>query len=120
MKKPRSSRKNLVSISRTPSRRVLETSIPSASALLCPSFRERIFEARQRHAHLGHIVAGPDGGGMIVDRFEVDGHRERRADLVLAPVALADRLGIVVLGTEVGPQLMLHVLRQMAHGLLAG
>src|SRR2546429_2992226 len=113
MKKPRSSRKNLVSISRTPSRRVLETSISNASALLGQSLRERIVETRQRHPHLGHIVAGPDGGGVIVDRFEVDGHRERRADLVLAPVALADRLGIVVLGTEVGPQLMLHLLGQL-------
>ncbi len=38
---------------------------------------------------------------MIVERIEVDRHTPRSADLVLAPVALPDRLGHVVVAHEV-------------------
>ena len=44
----------------------------------------------ERDALLRHRVALAHGDGVVVEGVEVDGDAERRADLVLAAVALAD------------------------------
>src|SRR4051794_31555756 len=49
-----------------------------------------------RHPHLLGGVAVADRDLLVLDRVEVDGDRDRRADLVLAAVAAPDRLGLVV------------------------
>ena len=46
---------------------------------------------------LRHRVALADRDGLVVEGVEVDGDAERRADLVLAAVAAADRAGVVEL-----------------------
>src|SRR3954470_10657728 len=56
------------------------------------------------HALLGHRVALPDRDRLVVEGVEVDGDAERRADLVLAPVAPADRAGVVELDVPALPQ----------------
>ena len=48
-----------------------------------------------------HRVALADRDGAVVERVEVDGDAERRAELVLAAVAPADGLGLVVVAHEV-------------------
>ena len=42
--------------------------------------------------------------GLVVEGVEVDRDAERRADLVLAPVAAADRAGVVELDVPALPQ----------------
>ena len=49
-------------------------------------------------ALLRHAVAVANRHGLVFQGVEVDGDAERRADLVLAAVAAADRLGVVELG----------------------
>ena len=49
----------------------------------------------QRDPLLVHRVALAHGDGVVVEGVEVDGDAVRRADLVLAPVAAADRAGVV-------------------------
>ena len=49
-----------------------------------------------RHAHLLGGVAIADRDGTVLERVEVDRDAQRRADLVLTAVALADRLRLVV------------------------
>src|SRR5205814_2543574 len=49
---------------------------------------------------LGHRVPLPYRDGFVVQRVEVDGHAVRRADLVVAAVAPADRPGFVVVDLE--------------------
>ena len=46
-------------------------------------------------------VAVAHRDGAVLERLVVDGHAPRRADLVLAAVALADRAALVVLGLHV-------------------
>src|SRR5512142_2786339 len=55
-------------------------------------------------ALLRHRVALPDGDRVVVEGLEVDGDAERRADLVLAPVATADRLRVVEVDVPVTAQ----------------
>src|SRR5207249_1717131 len=43
---------------------------------------EGVDEAGERHPHLRHRVALADGDRLVVERLEVDGHAQRRADLV--------------------------------------
>src|SRR6266545_7492417 len=47
-------------------------------------------------AVLAHGVSLPDGHLAVLERVEVHGYAERRADLVLASVPPADRAGVVV------------------------
>src|SRR3954453_18971801 len=51
---------------------------------------------------LGQRVAVAEGDGVVLERLVVDGDAVRRADLVLAAVALADRAALVVLALEAG------------------
>src|SRR5512132_465399 len=76
---------------------------------------------------LGHGVAVADGDRPVLEGVEVDGDAERRADLVLAAVAAADRAGVIVISgpsaTKIGGQLPGHgvellVARQGQHGHL--
>ena len=53
-----------------------------------------------RVVHRGRWTTDRDGDRVVVQRFEVEGDRQRRADLVLTPVAAADGLRLVVLGGE--------------------
>ena len=52
-------------------------------------------ELVDRDALLLHRVAVAHGHGVVLERVEVDGDAERRADLVLAAVATADRPRVV-------------------------
>src|SRR5699024_4778082 len=79
----------------------------------------------QRHPLLGHRVTLPYRHGLILEGVEVDRDAVRRADLVLAPVAPADRLRVVELdvpvlaqgGSEVtGLRRQVLVARQRQHG----
>src|SRR5699024_3746931 len=79
----------------------------------------------QRHPLLGHRVTLPYRHGLILEGVEVDRDAVRRAYLVLAPVAPADRLRVVELdvpvlaqgGSEVtGLRRQVLVARQRQHG----
>ena len=48
----------------------------------------------------GDAVVGRDAVGLVADGIEVERDAVRRADLVLAAVALADRAGLVVVDHE--------------------
>src|SRR3989442_6689862 len=58
---------------------------------------------RDGNADLRHRVPLADRHLTIVERREVHGHAERRADLVLAPVAATDRLRLVIRRHPVRP-----------------
>src|SRR2546421_12009446 len=73
---------------------------PSSAELLA----QRLHEIRDGDAYLLHLVTGADGDGFVLQRLEVDGDAEGRADLVLAAVAAADALRVVVLRHEVRAQ----------------
>ena len=59
----------------------------------------------ERDALLRHRVAVADGDRVVVERVEVDRDAERRADLVLAAVAAADRAGVVEVDVPAPAQL---------------
>src|SRR5439155_18222248 len=67
----------------------------------CPRRRQTTLDllgdALDRHALLCQRVAVAQRHRAILDRLVVDRQAERRPDLVLAPVALADRAALVVL-----------------------
>src|SRR6185312_14218978 len=80
--------------------RMLSGSTPATSPRLRRSdlaepLRKIPVETLQRDALLLHRVAVSHGHGVILERVEVDGHRERRADLVLPAIAAADRARVV-------------------------
>ena len=52
------------------------------------------------------------GHGLVVQRVEVDGHAERRAELVLPAVAAADGLGLVVVAHPVRLERGQHLVGQ--------
>src|SRR2546423_1045884 len=93
----------------------------SGEAELLP---ERGHELLDLHPDLGHVVAVADRDRLICQGIEIDGHAQRRTDLVLAPVPPADGLGLVVRRLEVRPQpgpdrarqlAQLRLLRQRQH-----
>src|SRR5215210_1171873 len=59
-----------------------------------------------RHPDLLERVAVAHGHGVVLERLVIDGDRPGRADLVLAPVAPADRAARVDLDLEVRAQLV--------------
>ena len=61
-------------------------------------------EVVDRDALLGQRVAVAHGDRPVLERLVVDRHAPRRADLVLAAVALADRAALVVLGLHQRPR----------------
>src|SRR6056297_4005396 len=80
-----------------------------------------------RDPHLLGGVAVAHGDGAVVERIEVDGDGERRADLVLTSIPLADVLGLVVVdhvpvreqrSDLVGERGERVLLRQRQHGHL--
>ena len=72
-----------------------------------------------RHAVLRERVALAQRDGAVLDRLVVDRDGERRADLVLAPVALADVPAGVVLGAHVPAQLLVDLARALGVAVLA-
>ena len=60
--------------------------------------QQLVAQRRGRHAHLLERVAVAQRDGVVLHRLAVDGDAPRRADLVLAAVALADRAALVELG----------------------
>src|SRR5436305_5726356 len=58
----------------------------------------------QSDSVLRHRVARPDRHRVVVEGLEVDRDAERRADLVLAAVAAADRAGVIELDVPSLPQ----------------
>src|SRR6202162_3958261 len=75
--------------------------------VLAQSLLERLAQPGNREADLGHVVPRAERDRLLRLGLEVDRDAVRRPDLVLAPVALADRLRVVVLGAEERSQLVL-------------
>src|SRR5436189_5959637 len=69
---------------------------------------QQLRRSLQRDALLGQGVPITDRDRAVVERLVVDRERPRRPDLVLAPVALADRRGVVVLGGHRAAQLFVE------------
>ena len=78
-----------------------------------PLHRHRLPDAalqlRNRHAHLFGGVAVADGHGVVFQRLVVHGDAERRADEVLAGVALADAVAFFVKHVEIVLQQVLNL-----------
>src|ERR1044072_278479 len=72
----------------------------AADQLAC----EEAFELVDRDPLLGHAVALADGDRVVLQRVEVDGDAERRADLVLPAVAAADGARVVEVDVPVVAQ----------------
>src|ERR1022692_2429517 len=64
-------------------------------------------------AVLGQRIAISQRNGPVVERLVVDRHSPRRADLVLAAVALADRAALVVLGLHPFAQVLVDLARKL-------
>src|SRR5688572_7838299 len=73
----------------------------SAAAGDVHPLEDRALHALDGHALLAHLVAVADRHRAVLERVDVDRDAPRRTDLVLAPVELADRGGVVVDGHEV-------------------
>src|SRR5487761_1885214 len=67
----------------------------------------------ERDAHLLHAVPIADGCCPILQGLEVDGYRQRGPDLILAAVAPAQGLSVVVIGRELGTELVLDLTGQL-------
>ena len=76
------------------------------------ALREVGAQALERHALLAHRVAVAHGDGAVVERVEVDRDAERRADLVLAAVAAADRAGVVEVDVPLAAQVVGDLARE--------
>src|SRR2546428_4399803 len=70
---------------------------------------QHLAKAAQREPLLGHLVAGPNGRGLVIDGVEVDGDREWGSDLILPAISLADRLRVVKFGSEERAELVLDL-----------
>src|SRR5664280_1463142 len=78
--------------------------IPTRSALVSrpgQALHDDRFHLRDIDPDLLHRVAVADRGLAVLERVDVDADAPRRADLVLAPVELADRGRVVVDGHDV-------------------
>jgi hypothetical protein len=64
-------------------------------------------------------VAVPHRDRLVLERLIVDRERERRPDLILAPVAAADRAAVVVLGAVAAAELFVECARTPHHVLVA-
>ena len=71
------------------------------------------FDVPGGHALLGHRVAVADGHRAVLERVDVDRHAPGRADLVLAPVELADGRRVVVDGHHVALQVVLDAVAEL-------
>src|SRR4051794_27229130 len=74
---------------------------------------ELVRELGDRHALLRERVAVAQRDGLVLGRLVVDRDRERRPDLVLAPVAPADRAAVVVLGAHALAQRGVDLAREL-------
>src|SRR5439155_49110 len=102
---------------RTASRAVAASARPRRSGA-GKALPESGHELSDGNADLCHRVALADRHLTIVERREVHGHAERRADLVLAPVAAADRLRLVVRRHPVRPDEIPHLARERREPLV--
>ncbi|OEI70008.1 putative transcriptional regulator [Curtobacterium sp. ER1/6] len=68
--------------------------------------RQVALQLVERDALLRHRVALPHGHGLVLERVEVHRDAERRADLVVATVATADRTGVVEVDVPVPAQVV--------------
>ena len=68
----------------------------------------------------GDAVVGRDAVGLVADGVEVERDAVRRADLVLAAVALADRAGLVVVDHEFLGKLVVELHRGTGEHVLLG
>src|SRR5436309_5219358 len=66
-------------------------------------------ELVDRDPRLLERVAVAQRDGAVLERLVVDGHAPRRPDLVLSPVALADRAARVVLGGHAPAQVLVDL-----------
>ena len=77
------------------------------------AIEDQPLHAFDRHPLLGHRVAIAHGDRAVLERIDVDGDAPRRADLVLAPVELADGGRVVVDGHRVALQVGLDPVAQL-------
>jgi len=77
-------------------------------------------EIDYREPHLLGRVAIADRHLIVLEALEVDGHAEGRADLVLAPVAPADRLGLVEFAHEMALKAVQDISRKSRESVLLG
>ena len=99
----------------TPTSRLHVPRLPTAPDYApLQALREVGVQALERHALLAHRVAVAHGDGAVVERVEVDRDAERRADLVLAAVAAADRAGVVEVDVPLAAQVVGDLARDAA------
>ena len=65
-----------------------------------------------RYPDLLHGIALTDSDRGILEGVEVDGDAEGRPELVLTPIATADRLGLIEIAHEMGLQQPQHLTGQ--------
>ena len=58
-------------------------------------FQDVAFQLANGQTDLLHGIPVPHGDGLVLQGIEVDGDAQRRADLVLPAVALADLAGVL-------------------------
>src|SRR3954468_4543714 len=80
---------------------------------------EHVRQLVDRDALLLQGVAVAQRDRAILDRLVIDRDRVRRADLVLAPVAPADRAAVVVLGAHPPTQRLIDLARELGMAALA-
>src|SRR5215218_6382907 len=76
--------------------------------------RQQLPEPVDRHALLRERVAIAQRDRAVLERLVVDRDGERRADLVLAPVAPADRSAVVVLGLYLAAHVLIDLARELS------
>src|SRR3954447_18673144 len=88
---------------------------PSADPVACgiEAVEDQACHALHGNALLGHRVAVAHGDGTILERVDVDRDAPRRSDLILPPIELADRGGVVVDGHRVALQVVLDPVAQL-------
>src|ERR1035437_9212327 len=75
---------------------------------------------RRPHTNLPHVVAKSNRDVVVLRRFRIDRDAERRARLVLAAIAPADRAGLVVEHGEPLPQVIGDGVRHLRLPVLLG
>src|SRR5690349_15698223 len=103
-------------------RRSMESEVEFNTVISPPSRREslgdHVAHCVGRDALLLERVAIPNRDRPILHRLPIDRNAIRRADLILTPVAPADRARLVVKHRKGAPQLFRQLLRKLRHSIL--
>src|SRR5437879_4876627 len=77
------------------------------------SIKDGALDALDRDSLLGHRVALAEGDSAVFQRLDVDRDTPGRADLVLAPIELADRRGVIVDRRHVAFKVVLDAMAEL-------